>query len=175
MRRREFLAAGAALGSLLAAPAPAAGAAGAPAIARVSAAELRRLLDAQRGKVVVLNLWATWCPPCRHEMPDLDRLQRAHADDGLVVITVSDETAEQIATLPGYSAMSLVKGRLDSTATSSPLYVGPHVARPVTHVIGRDGVLRETLLGGQTAAALEEKVAPLLKVRYPPEPLRRRS
>ncbi len=116
-----------------------------------------------RGKVVVLNLWATWCPPCRHEMPDLDRLQRAFADSGLVVITVSDESRELIEKLPGYTGMAVVKGRLDSTATVSPLYVGPHVARPVTHVIGRDGVLRETLLGGQTMAALEQKVAPLLR------------
>lgn len=118
-----------------------------------------------RGKVVVLNLWATWCPPCRHEMPDLDRLQRALGDSGLVVITVSDESREQIAKLPGYSAMAVVKGRVDTTAAGSPLYVGPHVARPVTHLIGRDGVLRETLLGGQTMVTLERKVAPLLRAR----------
>jgi thiol-disulfide isomerase/thioredoxin len=41
------------------------------------------------GEVVVLNLWATWCAPCRREMPSLDRLQAAHGDDGLKVIALS--------------------------------------------------------------------------------------
>lgn len=122
----------------------------------------RHTLADYRGKVVVLNLWATWCPPCRHEMPDLDRLHRELRDQGVVVITVSEEPRETIEKLPGYSGMALVKGRLEDASTSSPLYVGPHVARPVTHLIGRDGVLRETLLGGQTLAGLREKLAPLV-------------
>ena len=47
-----------------------------------------RLADFQ-GEVVVLNLWATWCAPCRREMPSLDRLQAAHGGDGLEVIALS--------------------------------------------------------------------------------------
>ena len=42
-----------------------------------------------RGEVVVLNLWATWCAPCRREMPSLDRLQAQYGDDGLEVIALS--------------------------------------------------------------------------------------
>ena len=42
-----------------------------------------------RGEVVVLNLWATWCAPCRHEMPSLDRLQARYGGDGLEVIALS--------------------------------------------------------------------------------------
>jgi thiol-disulfide isomerase/thioredoxin len=42
-----------------------------------------------RGKVVVLNLWATWCAPCRREMPSLDRLQAKHGGEGLEVIALS--------------------------------------------------------------------------------------
>jgi len=50
-------------------------------------------LAAFRGKVVVLNLWATWCPPCRQEMPTLARLQAAYAGKPFAVVAVSLDTA----------------------------------------------------------------------------------
>jgi peroxiredoxin len=53
-------------------------------------------LKEQRGKVVVLNFWATWCPPCRKEMPDLERLYREFKDQGLVILAISDEDADKV-------------------------------------------------------------------------------
>ena len=53
-------------------------------------------LKEQRGKVVVLNFWATWCPPCRKEMPDLERLYREFKDQGLVILAISDEDAGKV-------------------------------------------------------------------------------
>jgi peroxiredoxin len=50
-------------------------------------------LKEQRGKVVVVNFWATWCPPCRKEMPDLDSLYQQFKDQGLVILAISDEPA----------------------------------------------------------------------------------
>jgi len=50
-------------------------------------------LDAFKGKVVVLNLWATWCAPCREEMPSLDRLQARFADQPVVVLALSVDRA----------------------------------------------------------------------------------
>ena len=55
---------------------------------------LARSLADDRGKVIVLNLWATWCPPCREEMPTLERLQERYGKEGVVVIAVSDESTE---------------------------------------------------------------------------------
>jgi peroxiredoxin len=51
-------------------------------------------LASQRGKVVVLNFWATWCPPCVEEMPSLERLHRALGPEGLAVVTVSADEDE---------------------------------------------------------------------------------
>jgi cytochrome c biogenesis protein CcmG/thiol:disulfide interchange protein DsbE len=51
-------------------------------------------LASQRGKVVVVNFWATWCPPCVAEMPSLERLHRALAPEGLSVITVATDEDE---------------------------------------------------------------------------------
>ncbi len=120
-------------------------------------------LSEYRGKVVVLNIWATWCPPCREEMPDLDRLQQKYGEQGLVVITVSDETKQRIEKFPGYGQLHVVKGRVEENLPATGLYVQPDVARPVTHIIDRDGVLRETLIGGQGYSSFEKSVLPYLK------------
>lgn len=53
-------------------------------------------LDELRGKVVLVNFWATWCPPCRKEMPDLQALYQRFQSQGLVVLAVSDEEAEKV-------------------------------------------------------------------------------
>jgi peroxiredoxin len=53
-------------------------------------------LKEQRGKVVVLNFWATWCPPCRKEMPDLETLYQEFKDQGLVILAISDEDAGKV-------------------------------------------------------------------------------
>jgi len=53
-------------------------------------------LNELRGKVVVLNFWATWCPPCRKEMPDLQALYQQFKEQGLVILAISDETAGKV-------------------------------------------------------------------------------
>jgi thiol-disulfide isomerase/thioredoxin len=50
-----------------------------------------------RGKVVLVNFWATWCSPCRREMPDLDKLQARFAPQGLVILSISDEDQAKVA------------------------------------------------------------------------------
>jgi len=50
-----------------------------------------------RGKVVLVNFWATWCPPCRKEMPDLDTLFNRFKDQGFVVLAISDEEAAKVS------------------------------------------------------------------------------
>jgi thiol-disulfide isomerase/thioredoxin len=53
-------------------------------------------LKALQGKVVLVNFWATWCPPCRKEMPDLDSLYRRFKDQGLIILSISDEEADKV-------------------------------------------------------------------------------
>jgi peroxiredoxin len=53
-------------------------------------------LKGLKGKVVLLNFWATWCPPCRKEMPDLEALSRRFGPQGLVILGIDDEEAEKV-------------------------------------------------------------------------------
>jgi thiol-disulfide isomerase/thioredoxin len=108
-----------------------------------------QVLSSYHGKVVILNIWATWCGICIDEMPALDRLQRQYGKDGLVVIAVSDESAMQIAKYAPLEEMSFVKARVNAASPDAKWYIGQGIARPVTHVIDRNGILRETLVGGQ--------------------------
>ncbi len=65
-------------------------------------------LASQRGKVVVLNFWATWCPPCVAEMPSLERLHRALSPEGLSVVTVStDEDEAELRKFVSQRALSV--------------------------------------------------------------------
>jgi peroxiredoxin len=54
-------------------------------------------LQELRGKVVLVNFWATWCPPCRKEMPDLDALYNRFKDQGFIVLAISDEETAKVA------------------------------------------------------------------------------
>ncbi len=53
-------------------------------------------LSQLRGKVVMVNFWATWCPPCRAEMPDLDKIYARFKPHGLVILSISDEDAAKV-------------------------------------------------------------------------------
>ncbi len=108
-------------------------------------------LEAQRGKVVLVNFWATWCPPCREEMPDLDRLQQAYAERGLLVLQISDEDDETIRSYLELNPMSTLHGRVDEILWPAP-------GRPATFVVDRQGVVRRAMLGGRTFEQFEREV-----------------
>jgi thiol-disulfide isomerase/thioredoxin len=107
-----------------------------------------------RGRVVVLNLWATWCPPCRTEMPDLVRLEREHGGE-LAVVTVSDESAQQQQKFGARYA-------LPSDACTGDLGWNTGTFRPFSLIIDREGRVRDVIVGARDYTFFEHRVRDLL-------------
>lgn len=108
-----------------------------------------------RGKPLVLNLWATWCGPCRREMPVLAAAQQAH-DDVQFVFLNQGETLEEVQGFLASERLMLGNVLLDDEAAASTV-LGVQ-AYPSTLFFGADGRLRELHLGELTAAGLEHKL-----------------
>ena len=117
--------------------------------------------DALRGKVVLINFWATWCLPCRVEMPLLQRMAERHREAGLVVVGLSvDRSGEE-------SVRSFLRER---GVTYPVAVVGADVERafggvrgyPTSMLIDRTGVVRHVVIGPLAAASFEPAVRRLL-------------
>lgn len=107
---------------------------------------VRALVD-YRGKVVVLNIWATWCKPCVVEMPSFERLKRQIADTNLRIVAVSiDDVVGADSVLAFARGLGLTFDiLLDSTHTIDRAY--QVTGYPETFVIARDGTIRKKWIG----------------------------
>ena len=100
-----------------------------------------------RGRVVLLNIWATWCGPCRSEMPSLDRLQALHQGDGLAVLTVSVDS-EGFSAVRRFFSQSGIRNLglyLDVDGATASAFKARSI--PTTLLIDRDGKVVGSLVG----------------------------
>lgn len=119
-------------------------------------------LDEFRGKVVLLNYWATWCPPCRAEMPALNQLADRYRDKGVVVLTVSDEPWERIDRFTSRFPMSTEVGQFRSAPPQGALDAFAYQGRPMTLILDREGRVAKLLIGTGDYKAFEEAVREFL-------------
>jgi thiol-disulfide isomerase/thioredoxin len=120
-----------------------------------------RLSD-YRGKVVLINFWATWCPPCRAEIPDLIRLQREYRSRGLQVIGVT-YPPQKLATVRRFIRTAKVNYPVALGTKETKSIFTSSETLPVTIVIGTDGTVRDIIEGILLPEEFEQKIRPLLR------------
>ena len=121
-----------------------------------------RLAD-HRGKVILLDFWATWCPPCRAAIPYLAKLQEEYRDDGLVVLSMNmDQNRDDLDQFLAAQTVNYPVLLVDDTTRAA---YGGVASIPQTFLIGRNGKIRQKHLGydHKIALQLEEKIQILLK------------
>lgn len=120
----------------------------------------RSLMD-YRGQVVLVNLWATWCPPCKEEMPALQSFYNKYRDQGFVVIAINDGD-------PSGDVLKFVKDyRLTFPVWLDPTYIATEqsfktLTLPSSFVIDRSGTVQLQWVGGVNLKILEQHVSPLI-------------
>lgn len=108
-------------------------------------------LESQRGKVVLLNIWATWCKPCRQEIPALETLHQRHREAGLEIIGVSIDQPGMAGRIQSFAQELGASYTLwhDPDDRISTMFLA--IGVPASYVIDRDGVLRWRHVGPVTA------------------------
>ena len=123
----------------------------------------RRLrLSDYRGKVVLINFWATWCPPCRTEIPDLVRLQNDYRSRGLRVIGVT-YPPQKPAEVRRFIRKAKVNYPVALGGKGTKLLFTSSETLPMTIVVGRDGRVQEIIEGILLPEEFEQKIKPLLE------------
>jgi len=134
------------------------------------AGQTHRLLD-YRGKIVVLNFWATWCPECRHEMPMLVTLAERYGARGVQVIAASADDEDTRKNIPTFAGEMKIR---------FPIWVGAAIADmkrlslggvlPATAILDRDGRIVARIVGEVQAGEIEHRLDWLLGDRSTPAP-----
>jgi len=121
-------------------------------------------LSELRGQVIILNFWATWCPPCRAEMPALQEMYEARKDDGVIVLAIDQNEDAGLVDAFALEFNLTFPLLLDPGYTVSDRYRINLL--PTTFFIGRDGVIRDVVFGGpMNRALIESKIDSLLGAR----------
>ena len=123
----------------------------------------RQRMDQWRGKVLVLNYWATWCHPCKEEMPGFSRLHQTYRDKGVQFVGISIDSADKIIEFQKTTPVSYPLLIGDMTIMGKSAELGnSRQALPFTAVFDRSGNLAMSKLGRWNEADLEPKLVELL-------------
>ena len=133
----------------------------APELTLTDTRGVSRSLADYRGQVVLVNLWATWCPPCKEEMPTLQAFYDDHKDRGFVIIAINDGD-------PAADVLTFVEDyELTFPVWLDPTYIATEEAfhtlnLPASFVIDRTGTIQLAWVGEISYRMLERHVTPLI-------------
>ena len=121
-------------------------------------------LSELRGKIVIINLWATWCPPCRAEMPALENAYEQYKDSGVVILGLNVTNQDSEKDIPPFvKEFGLTFPiLLDRDGSVSTLYQLRGL--PTTYFVNREGIIRTVVVGGpMNETFIRSKIEALLQ------------
>lgn len=119
-------------------------------------------LAAYKGKVLLINFWATWCPPCKVELPGLIALQDAYKDRGLMILGISEDDSPE--TLRTFASEWKINYPMLIGLGEDELFdaFGPLYGLPTSVIVGRDGSMCGRHVGPATKEEFEREIKALL-------------
>ncbi len=120
-------------------------------------------LSALRGQRVVLNFWATWCPPCRAEMPAFEKAYQRYRDQGLIIVAVNEAEDPTVV-----AAFRNELGLTFPIVLDTRMEVGEQYRvrfLPTTYFIAPDGTIIERVEGGMSEGAIYARIQRLMEAR----------
>lgn len=118
-------------------------------------------LNDHLGEVILLNTWATWCPPCRREMPDQEAFFHTHAEEGFVLLGVN--VGEEMVILAQFVNTFQLTFPIWLDPDESALQSLNSFSLPYSIVIDREGIVRYAWSGATCSNVLESTISPMLR------------
>ena len=115
-------------------------------------------LDESKGRVRLIDFWATWCPPCREEIPMLNALHQEFKDQGLTILAISDERSGVVREFAAQAGMNYTN-LVDTGAVGEAYGV---VGLPTAFLVDQDGRIVDTYVGPKSRQRLEQQIRELL-------------
>lgn len=122
-------------------------------------------LDDYKGNIVLLNFWATWCAPCKTEIPDLVKWQRQYQKQGLRIIGIT-YPPEKLAEVRRFIRALKVNYRVAIGTEATKVSFTASETLPLTVVIDREGAVRDVIEGIMYSDEFDQKVKPLLAAQH---------
>ena len=120
-------------------------------------------LEQWRGKIIIANYWATWCPPCRDEIPSFDRLSREYSEKGVQFVGISIDSADKVREFARDYQVSypLLVGSSETMNLAAEIGNTSH-ALPFTVILDRTGAIRRSKLGRLSETELKNAIRDLM-------------
>ena len=117
-----------------------------------------------RGQVVLVNFWATWCPPCKAEMPTFERTYLDYADQGFMLLAVNAIQQDSVGAIETYRAANGLTFPILLDTDSDISRTWKVHSLPTSFFVGKDGIISEVVVGGPMSEALiRARIEELLK------------
>jgi thiol-disulfide isomerase/thioredoxin len=124
-------------------------------------------LSSLKGRPVIINFWASWCPPCRSEMPLLDKLQQQYQEQNLAILAVNASNQDNIEVVQNFVAQGELSLPILMDVTGKVMNMYNTRVLPSTYFVNSEGIIQNVIIGGMNEATLRIQIEKMLNQQNP--------